>query len=78
LTGFKRFPGFRDLALKPYHEGLESPDSALVSLCRVFPDGKTTRIERLKDDSQSKGIPDQNTDNAQAFGSSAFSPQSSR
>ncbi len=39
LTGFKRLPGFRDLALKPYHELLESPEPALISLCQVFPDG---------------------------------------
>jgi hypothetical protein len=38
LTGFKRSPGFRDLALKPYHELLESPDPTLISLCQVFPD----------------------------------------
>jgi hypothetical protein len=39
LTGFKRFPGFRDPALNPNHELLESPDPAIISLCRVFPDG---------------------------------------
>jgi hypothetical protein len=39
LTGFKRLPGFRDFALKPYHELLENPDPALISLCLELPDG---------------------------------------
>jgi hypothetical protein len=39
LTGFKRFPDFRDLALNPYHELLESPDLALFCFFPEFPDG---------------------------------------
>jgi len=36
FTGFKRIPGFRDLALKPYHEFLESPVPPFVSHYQVF------------------------------------------
>jgi hypothetical protein len=38
LTCFKRFPGFRDPALNPYHDLLESPDPALIGLCQALPD----------------------------------------
>jgi len=40
LPGFKRFPGFRDLALNPYHDLLESPAPAFISHYHEFPDWK--------------------------------------
>ncbi len=39
FTGFKRLPGFRDRALKPYHDLLESPAPSFSSQYQEFPDG---------------------------------------
>ncbi len=47
FTGFKRFPGFRDRALNPYHDPLESPAPAFISHCQEFPVGHYPNFFRI-------------------------------